>query len=214
MSRRELTSFSRRVVLLALIFCALQFAAAVLLSLRGFEQGAPWQTRFEDGNDQVSVAQATGWTFTQRRAPKFLYSTQAERPREGDVNRVVYGKNIVSEFRVDFGWPWRLLSWRDGLYVDDGVWFRYNTRVRVTAGDYARVASGVLPSEVIWSGAALALLASVALAAILCWAQRWLVLARRRARGRCLACGYPLTGVHAARCPECGQEFGPAVRSR
>lgn len=36
--------------------------------------------------------------------------------------------------------------------------------------------------------------------------------ASRAARGQCPGCGYPLSGVNAAKCPECGLETGAAVR--
>lgn len=113
-----------------------------------------------------------------------------------------------------YGWPLPALASRDALAIGPINPGRlvYERAIRVPARLVPGAESPVqLPILPIWSGlVSSALLYALALAAILSLAKRWRA-ARRRAAGRCGACGYQCRDAGSASCPECGTPVHPSM---
>lgn len=128
--------------------------------------------------------------------------------REGSPVRMIVAVESI-------GWPLRALRceiigdvWTESAEVIDN--FRvgppYQTKggARLSPPSQALSSQRVVPLTTYWPG----LLADTAFYALLfaglhqlaTWGRR----ARRRKRGNCAACGYDLTGLNSATCPECG----------
>jgi len=116
---------------------------------------------------------------------------------------------------LGYGWPWRamrvtmeqlppavrgtpaILDHR----IIEGILLKKNT-----TNAYSPV---VIPTRILWLG----FIGNTALAAVVLItagaAFKTYRTSRRRRKGRCLACGYDLSGQTTPGCPECGAERGP-----
>jgi hypothetical protein len=109
----------------------------------------------------------------------------------------------VHLYRV--GWPAR----STGMSMQEE--FRFGTGPTIVSCDgvlapawFPATPPAYLPMSVLWSGFALDTAFYDAIALTL-WSAPAVIRCRlRRARGRCPACGYDLTGASSAKCPECG----------
>jgi len=154
------------------------------------------------------------------------FYTRSELPwfAEQAVPYLGYAPLTGPYFVAAYGWPWRALAievWAREVPPEwTGERFDWAEDVRgavVVAGGSLRGPGMIggddlhLPLLPLWRG----LLANVLFYALLVWVlRRGFVLLRgrrRRRRGRCWwrgGCGYDLTGLHAANCPECGRPVG------
>jgi hypothetical protein len=111
---------------------------------------------------------------------------QLEERAEGWPFRCVRGERHTLRVRApDAPFGWRALTTRLG-YVElpNDIW---------------------IPWRPIWGGLVLDLLVLAAPIALLQWAVGRRVASHRQRRGRCVECGYDLSGVPGS-CPECGAE--------
>jgi hypothetical protein len=171
----------------------------------------------------------TAPTFLQgvvdRRARRDGDSTPEGRPRDSHLPEEEIALQSIADWlgsrgstivEVSSGWPFRcvrgdiLFRYRWVAPADRFEIVRSRT-IRVPPGPYWRLhdclRSGVVPYGPIPAG--IAANAGIAMAG---WGLSFLVLrtigrirmALRRKRGRCVACGYSLTGLGESPCPECG----------
>jgi hypothetical protein len=159
--------------------------------------GHPETAAWLDGLDADLAAQP-GWVITAhgpglRR--DFLTATNISGRWAGHAEAV----------RVRAGWPALALEGA-GLLERDAIAVHWHAAIDVDPSPPhdigRRFAPRVLPLRPLWRGLLLDALVWAALVGLLTVGPRSFIRARRRRRGRCPACGYPLGP--SPRCPECG----------
>lgn len=136
------------------------------------------------------------------RNPEWNWIAPADDPRPAMV-RPVYPGHQRSISYHEYGWPMRAARGR--MVTDQGPTptERMDWMVDVVWGQWAMY----VPLKPMPLGFAVNTLCYVGVTLLLVLGAKltcaWVLTRRRRARGRCVACGYPLDG-DMARCPECG----------
>lgn len=129
------------------------------------------------------------------------------------------GTLLIWPIETRIGWPLRCVRyWNDGVYGWGSFFYGIGPRPQMVVGGvtiskgprpfdgkvvpYEPIAGGLVVDALVWGGMVMSVwwLASSV--------RRW----RRRAAGRCVACGYELVGVVGGVCPECGVESGLIAR--
>ena len=129
----------------------------------------------------------------------------------------IYGTAIISMIdeatatETSAGWPLYCLRGQQlhahvnpdptvrGWWAKNGILL--DRRARHRDANWGKI---ILPLEPIWTGLAVDAIVYGALLWLVTLGPRTMRRLVRRARGRCVRCGYRLTGLTADRCPECG----------
>ncbi|MFO0835054.1 MAG: hypothetical protein U0638_08800 [Phycisphaerales bacterium] len=130
--------------------------------------------------------------------------------RRAAIERMPKGTHAQA---AELGWPWPIATsyeTKQGI-IQPGppVWNDLNT-VRIGSLQFEYPAHVYLPGLLGW----IVILGTPAWAVLAAfnWSVATICRRRRITRDQCISCGYPMRGIDASRCPECGA--APSIPSR
>jgi hypothetical protein len=169
------------------------------------EPADAFQRSAQFATDRVSVRVLHGALFTPetKTVPSWAWD-RSQVPDEGLM--------ISAIESIAAGWPKRCFvmrgyEWRtpNGEYgiARHGA-FQYSRPNLATS-----LMDGCVPTHMIWKGAVLNMLFWCGVAVIFSWGGNWTRRVLRGRNGRCVACGYDMSGLRGQPCPECGDGMLP-----